>query len=278
MSEVTIAAVQMKPTLGAAEENLMKITNYIRQIATSQRVDLIVFPELATTGYENGIHFTELAQRVPGPAVNLIAQRAADYGVHVLFGMATKQRVESVLYNSAVLIGPDGDLYGEYRKAHLKGEERLPFREGFKYRVFEAGFANIGVMLGWDLAFPEVARSLALEGADVICCLANWEQQNLPEWRILTAARAIENTCYLVAVNRVGEDISYTFGGDSAIIDPSGQVLASMYEVTDEETGAPAEGFCVARINLDAIRTAREETQILQTRKPDTYRAIVKRY
>lgn len=278
MSEITIAAVQMKPTLGAAEENLMKITNYIRQIATSQKVDLIIFPELATTGAENGIHFTDLAQRVPGPAVNLIAQRAADYGVHILFGMPAKQRVESVIYNSAVLIGPDGDLFGEYRKVHLKGEERLPFREGFKYRVFEAGFANIGVMLGWDLYFPEVARSLALEGADIICCLANWEQQNLHEWRILTAARAIENTCYLAAVNRIGEDITFNFGGDSAIIDPYGKLLASMYDVKDEETGGPAEGFCVARINLATVRAAREETQALQTRKPDTYRAVVKRY
>jgi predicted amidohydrolase len=278
MREVTIAAVQMKPVLGSTEENLVKMSSLIRKVATEQRVDLIVFPELATTGFENGVRFVDLAQRVPGPAVNLLTQRATDYGVHLLFGMPTKQRVESIIYNSAVLIGPEGDLYGEYRKVHLKGEERLPFREGFKYRVFETDFGLLGVMLGWDLSFPEVARSLALEGAEIICCLANWERQNMHEWRVLATARALENACFVTAVNRVGEDVTLTFGGDSAIIDPFGQIMASMADTLDEESGQPAEGYCVARINLDIVREAREETHAFQVRKPETYRALVKRY
>lgn len=280
MNEITIAAVQMQPLVGTPDENLVKISTFIRQIATEQRVDLIVFPELATTGFENGVRFVELAQKVPGPTANLIAQRAADYGVHVLFGMPTKQRVESIIYNSAVLIGPEGDVFGEYRKVHLKGEERLPFRDGFKYRVFDMGICQLGVMLGWDLSFPEVARSLALEGADVICCLANWEQGSMHEWRTYSMARALENACYFVGVNRIGDDVTLSFGGGTAVINPFGEILASVPDMIDETTGEKAlvEGYCVAKLDLDLVRVAREETQSFQTRKPETYRTVVKRY
>ncbi len=103
--EITIATVQMKPELGNSENNLVKMSEFVSKIASQQKVDLIIFPELATSGYELGVKFTELAQRVPGPAINLMAQRAADAGVYIAFGLATKEKVESILFNSAVLVG-----------------------------------------------------------------------------------------------------------------------------------------------------------------------------
>ena len=84
-----------------------------------------------------------MAQRVPGPTVNLIAKRANEYGVYVAFGMVTKERVESVLYNSAIMIGPEGDLVEIYNKVHLRGEERMAFREGFKLPVIDTEFGSI---------------------------------------------------------------------------------------------------------------------------------------
>ena len=105
MREITVATVQMRPKLGEAEDNLVKMSETIAKIASQQKVDLIVFPELITSGYELGVRFTELAQRVPGPTINLIAQRANEYGVYIAFGMVTKEKVESVLYNSAILVG-----------------------------------------------------------------------------------------------------------------------------------------------------------------------------
>ena len=128
MRELTVAVVQMAVKFNDVEANLVAISEWIHRIATEQKVDLIVFPELCTTGYECGVRFTDFAQRVPGPSSNLIAQRASDFGVHVAFGMAAKEKVESIIYNAAVLVGPDGDLVGDYRKVHLKGEERLAFR------------------------------------------------------------------------------------------------------------------------------------------------------
>ncbi len=278
MREITVAAVQMKPTLGEPEENLVKMSDFVSTIASQQRVDLIIFPELATSGYELGVRFTEIAQRVPGPTINLMAQRANEHGVYIAFGMVTKEKVESVLYNSAVLVGPDGELVDTYNKIHLRGEERMAFREGFRIPVFETELGTIGLMLGWDLAFPEVARSLALDGAEVLCVMANWESTNIEEWKTYLKARAYENALFVAGANRVGEDVTLTFGGESMVVGPRGQSYASLTSEVDPESGKPLEGYCVARIDLDEVRRYREEFQTLQSRQPTVYRTIVKRY
>ncbi len=270
MREISVATVQMKPELGQMEDNLLKMSDFIARVATEQPVDLIVFPELVTTGYEIGPRFPQLAQRIPGPTVNLIAQRASEFGVHIAFGMVSKEKVESILYNTAILIGPDGDLIGEYHKTHLRGEERIAFRPGYRIKAFETGFGTIGMAIGWDLAFPEVARSLVLDGAELLVVCANWEEPHADEWRVYLLARAYENTVFVAGANRVGEEPSYTFFGQSSIIGPRGKVYASVEE--------PSEGYAVARIDLDEVREHREDTQVLQCRQPTRYRAIVKKY
>lgn len=278
MREVTVAIVQMKPLLGEPEENLVKMSEWIGKIASQQKVDLIVFPELITSGSELGLRFTEIAQRIPGPTVNLIAQRANDYGIFVAFGMVSKERVESVLYNTAVLVGPDGELIETYNKVHLRGEERMAFREGYKIPVAETEIGTIGLMLGYDLAYPEVARAMALEGADIICSMANWEAANIDEWKTYVRSRAYENSLFVAGANRVGEDVTLTFGGESMIVGPRGEIFASLADETDDESGAPKEGFAIARIDLDMVRKNREEFQFIQTRQPATYRSIVRKY
>lgn len=278
MREVTVAVVQMKPRLGEAEDNLVKMSEMISKIASQQKVDLIVFPELITSGYELGVRFTELAQRVPGPTINLISQRASEYGVYVAFGMVTKEKVESVIYNSAIVIGPEGELLEVYNKIHLRGEERMAFREGFRMPVIETEVGNIGLMIGYDLAFPEIARSLVLDGADILCCVANWEAAQIDEWKTYLRARAYENAVFVVGANRVGEDVTLTFGGESMIVGPRGQIYASLATETDPDTGAPLEGFAVARIDLDDVRRNREEYQLIQNRQPTVYKSIVRRY
>lgn len=278
MRELTVAVAQMKPVLGQPEENIVKMSEMIRAIATKQRVDLIVFPELITSGAELGLRFTEVAQRVPGATVNLIAKRANEYGVYVLFGMATKEKVESVLYNSAVLVGPEGEFVELYHKVHLRGEERMAFREGFKLPVVETEIGTLGILIGYDLAFPEVARSLTLEGAEVLCVLANWEASGLDEWRTFLRARALENAVYVAGANRIGEDVTLTFGGESMIVGPRGEIHASLAGTSDRDSGEPQEGAAIASLDLDAVREVREENQYIQNRQPAVYRAIVRKY
>lgn len=278
MAEITVAVVQMYPALGKVEENLSSMGKFVDKICTEQKVDLIVFPELATTGYELGLRFTEVAERVPGHTVNLLAQRAADYSTHIIFGMVTKEKVESILYNAAVVIGPDGEKLGEYRKIHLPGEERLAFRPGYRLPVFETAFGYIGVLLGWDLAFPEAARSLALDGADLLCVCANWGHApaqdpglTLAEWQTYIHARALENAVFVAASNRVGEEYSYHFFGDSRIVGPRGETYAFIEEEVQE-------AYAIATLDLDAVRKTREELQLMQCRMPPAYRSLVRRY
>jgi predicted amidohydrolase len=278
MPEITIALAQMQPKLGEPEDNLIKMSEMVNKIASQHRVDLIVFPELVTSGYELGVRFTEVAERIPGPSLNLLSKRANEFGVYVAFGMVSKERVESVLYNSAVLIGPEGDLVEVYNKVHLRGEERMAFREGFKLPIAQTDIGNIGMMIGYDLAFPEVARTLTLEGADLLLCMANWETAQMDEWKTYVRARAYENSVFVAAVNRVGEDVTLSFGGESMVVGPRGQVYASLAEDTDSETGAPKEGFVIAKIDLTDVRKYREEFQFIQNRQPLAYRRIVKKY
>jgi predicted amidohydrolase len=273
--QITIATVQMAPQLGRMEENLVKMREFIDRIAAEQPVDLIVFPELVTTGYELGPRFPQLAQRVPGATSNLIAQRANELGLHIAFGMATKkEKVESVLYNTAVLVGPDGDVLHQHHKIHLRGEEQMLFRPGYQIREAETGLGSdgltVGLMVGWDLAFPETARSLTMRGAELLIVLANWEEPHVDEYRVYLRARAYENAVFIASANRVGEEPSYTFFGQSGIVDPYGQVCA----LADE----PTEDYAVTTIDLARMRQRRDETQILQCRQPTTYRDVSRKY
>ena len=110
----------------------------------------------------------------------------------------------------------------------------------------------------------------ALEGAELICVCANWESPNADEWRTYLMSRAYENAVYVAGANRVGEEYTYQFFGDSMIVGPRGQVFG---RVDGDE-----EGYVVARIDLDEVRRFREEYQFFQLRQPQSYRAVVKRY
>ena len=98
MREITVAVVQMQPKLGEVGDNLTRMIEFVEKICLEQRVDLIVFPELINTGYECGVRFTDLAEKVPGHTVNLMAQQAAEFGTHIVFGMPLKEKVESIVY------------------------------------------------------------------------------------------------------------------------------------------------------------------------------------
>jgi predicted amidohydrolase len=288
MTEVTVAIAQMHPKLGAVEENLATMVQWIERIGSEQDTDLIIFPELATTGYECGQHFVDLAQRIPGAATNYIGERAAHYNTHVLFGMAETGKPEGVIYDSSVLIGPDGELIHVYRKVHLKAEERLIFRPGFKYAAAETGFGMLGMLIGWDVAFPEGARSLALQEADLICVCASWEEPHQQAWQIYNQARALENSAFVASANRVGEEYSYDFLGDSMIVGPRGDILACI----EAETAAPepeekseqgeerqkVEGYTVLTLDLNEVSRYREDLQLLQARQPRSYRQLSRMY
>jgi predicted amidohydrolase len=271
--EITVALVQMAPTLANPEENLRKMGDFVERICTEQPTDLIVFPELSYTGTELGLRATDLAERVPGHATNYLAKRAQDFGTHVIFGLVIKEKIESILYNGVVCLGPEGDIVGEYRKVHLLGEERQVYRNGFRFINMDTDWGRFGMLIGSDLIFPEAARSLTLEGAELVVVSANWEAgspEQQEQWRAHIISRACENAIFMAATNRVGEEPTMHFSGDSMLVGPSGE----LYTRVDE----PIEGYAIATIQLDRVREVREERQLIQFREPNAYRAIVKKY
>ncbi len=276
MSEFTVAVAQTAPVLGDIATNLSHMARMVEQICREQHADLIVFPELATTGVENGSAFNHMAERLPGGhQFNILARKAADFGVHIVFGLPTKTKVETTLYNAAVVIGPDGEFIGEYRKVHLLGEEKLNFRPGYRFLVFDTALGVVGVMIGWDVAFPEAARALTLLGAEILCLPAAYEALYAREWDAFTTARAAENGVFLLAANRVGQEPSRAFLGESRILAPNGTILAQLETDLGDE---PPSGYAFARIDTDEVRRYREQRQFIMARSPAAYSPIVKKY
>jgi len=267
---VTVALVQMNPTLADPEANLRKMGDFLERICSEQNTDLVIFPELSYTGAELGLRATDLAERVPGHATNYLAKRAKDFNCHIVFGMVVKEKVESILYNSLVCIAPEGDVSAQYNKVHLLGEERQAYRNGFRFLTVEAEWGRFGAVTGSDIIFPESTRCLSLDGAELVSVSANWDSPHAASWQPHLISRAAENAIFVAAANRIGEEPTKRFVGNSMLVGPSAEV----YTVLDE----PIEGYATATIDLDQVRIVREERQLIQYREPLAYRSLVKRY
>jgi predicted amidohydrolase len=217
---VSIGAVNFTSVPGDKEANLAKIEANVRE-AASQGVDIVAFPEEALIGMGDcevcragrpGCDYhAELAETVPGPSSERIAELAAELDLYVVFGLAERDPVDpSVLYNAAAVVGPEG-IQGTYRKLHLGSlpwvSEGVTFRPGNSIPVFETRFGPIGVIICYDFWFnPELSRLLALKGARVILnCCGTFKGPGKREYmRHATATRAQENLCYVATANQVG--------------------------------------------------------------------------
>ncbi len=270
MRKVNVALAQTVPVLNEVDRNLVAMAKLVEQTSLRQKIDLFVFPELSTTGYECGVRFADLADRVEGRTVESIAELAARYDTCIAFGMAERQKMESVVYSSGVLIDQQGEVVVAQQEVHLKAEQRLVFRPGFRLSVGKTRFGQVGLLVGWDLAFPEAARSLALDGAELLCVLGSWERPFAHAWRSLIFARAYENAVHVAACNRGGAEPSYAFCGESMAVGPLGTVNGHA------EGADPT--VVTATIDLDEVHSAQEDTQLLQARQPRSYRQLVKMY
>ncbi len=195
---VRLAAVHYRPNGGKTPmDNCRLFAPFIAE-ASRQRADLVVLPETLTY-YGLGKSYADCAEPVPGPATDYFGALAKEHGLYIVAGLL--ERDQHLLYNVAVLIGPEGSVVGKYRKTCLPRDEIAGgITPGHDYPVFETGFGKVGMMVCYDGFFPEVARQLTMRGAEVIA----W-----PVWGcnpLLARARACENHVYLVSSTY--EDIS----------------------------------------------------------------------
>ena len=277
--KVNVSCVQMQPHAADYEYNLKKMEGFVESVMRSRpETDLIVFPELATTGYVCTNDEFEAMTRTAAedPSVKRMGALAAKYGVMLIYGFSERDPDDpSILYNAAAILGKDGTLMGTYRKVHPFLNEKKWCTAGSEYPVFDTDFGRIGVMICWDTAFPEVARTYALKGCDLLVVCTNWEiteaedwpMDTAADWDLVTRARAFDNTLHLVSANRVGSDRGLGFFGHSNIIDPVGKVIASL--------DRPVEGVIHAELDLSLTEKRRREYYtILADRRPDTYGAL----
>jgi len=215
--------LQTSPVFGEVEKNLFRAIEMIESLDA----DLIVLPELFSTGYffTDKNELTHLAESAfHGKTVTVLKQMAAKKKSFIVAGLAEEK--EGHFYNSSVFIAPDGEV-DVYRKAHLFYKEKLVFSKGnTHFPVYNTCAGNIGVMICFDWIFPEVCRSLALKGAEIICQPANLV---LPHCPLAMRVRSIENRVFTITANRIGseekEGEKLTFIGMSQIVNTKGEIL-----------------------------------------------------
>ncbi len=218
-----IAVAQIAPEFARPEDNRQLLQQYCRR-AARRGVELLVFPELCVSGYnfESKQQVESLAEYIPkGPTTKLWVEVAKEYEIIIVGGLAEKT-VDKKLYNSAVIVNPEG-FVGCYRKLHLFGNEARYFLPGdLPLRVFKLPSITVGVLVCFDWAFPEATRILMLEGCDLLVLPANLV---LPLAQKVLIARSIENRIFIAMANRIGTEKELTFTGRSQITDPHGKIL-----------------------------------------------------
>ncbi len=278
---VHVAGVQMAMAEDAAA-NLGRALAFVEE-ASSRGADVVVLPELFVTRYfpQHGpvVANLELAEPVPGPTSDALAAAAARLGVTIV-GSVYERVFPGLLFDTAIVLGPDGSLVGRSRTVHIPDEagysEKFFFAPGDSdYPVFSlAGGIRAAVGTCWDQWFPELARIVALKGAELIAYpTAIGSEPAHPgldthdAWRTVMRGHAIANAVFVMAVNRVGTEDGMTFYGGSFVADPMGAIVA--------EAGAD-ECLVEAAIDLDELARVRAVSTFFRDRRPETYGLILR--
>ena len=223
MKEFKVAVVQMDIKLGDVEANLKKAAE-LTSAAAKQEADFVCLPEFLPTGWVPD-KLGKLAEPIPGGITNKLGKIARENNAHIIASVPEKEGEK--IYNTAVLIGPNEELLAKYRKIHLFMLEPTCITHGSgDYAVADTKFGKVGLMVCYDAVFPEVARQLALKGAEIVFMPANWPDPFLPQWKLATSARAFDNQFWIVAPNRIGTDGVFTYFGSSRIVNPYGDAIA----------------------------------------------------
>ena len=273
---VALADAPIEEIKKANLDNQMKLV----EDAAKQGVQMLCFQEIFTTPYfcaEQQTRWYEAVEKVPdGPTVQMMQDVAKQYGM-VLIVPIYEEEISGIYYNTAAVIDADGKYLGKYRKTHIPHVapgfwEKFYFRPGnLGYPCFDTAFARIGVYICYDRHFPEGARCLGLNGAEIIfnpsATVAGLSEYL---WKLEQPAHAVANGYFVGAINRVGTEAPWNIGefyGQSYFCDPRGQIIAEGSRDQDE--------LVVADLDMDKIREVRNTWQFFRDRRPDLYGPIV---
>lgn len=261
-------------------ENIVKNLSFIEEAAT-QGVQIVCMQEVFTTPYfcaEQEPRWYEAVEKIPdGPTVKLMQEVAKKHGMVIIVPIY-EEEITGVYYNTAAVIDADGKYLGKYRKNHIPHTkpgfwEKYYFKPGnLGYPTFETAFARVGVYICYDRHFPEGARALGLNGAEIVfnpsATVAGLSEYL---WELEQPAHAVANGYFVGAINRVGHEKPWDIGefyGKSYFCNPRGKIIAQASRDSDE--------LVVAELDLDQIREVRNVWQFFRDRRPETYDDLVK--
>lgn len=262
---MNIAVLQFEVEFGDIKANMEKVEELFLN-SNLKDIDIVVLPEMWTTGYDlENIH--QLAMDHLEPVKSFIQKLAKKYNVNIVAGSVANTKGNGTL-NTSFIINRDGEFVHEYSKIHLVpmlNEPAYLVAGDNKADVFELDGEKMGVVICYDLRFPELFRDLALDGAKVIFVVAEWPIERKDHWLTLLQARAIENQCYIVASNIIGKQPTGTeFAGNSIVINPFGE---AMEQATHKE-----ESVLFGRLDLEYIKSIRKKIPIFDSRRTEYYK------
>ncbi|MBY0144697.1 carbon-nitrogen family hydrolase [Neobacillus niacini] len=251
----------MDIAFGSPNKNYQNAEKLIDE-AMTEKPDIIVLPELWTTGYDL-TRLEQIADKDAGNTIRFLRNAAIKYQVHFVGGSVANQG-ESGVKNTLLIINKKGELVHSYSKLHLFKlmDEHLYLEAGDQEGLFELEGLTFSGVICYDIRFPEWIRTHTAKGAEALFVVAEWPAARLTHWRALLIARAIENQCFVIACNRSGSDPNNEFAGHSMIINPWGEVIA--------EAGANEE-ILSAEIELELVKDIRKQIPIFKDRRPDLY-------
>ncbi|MBD3109767.1 carbon-nitrogen family hydrolase [Bacillus sp. AGMB 02131] len=259
-----IAVVQMDVAFADPEKNFLRAQNWIEE-AAENAVDTIVLPEMWNAGYALE-ELDRLADENGERTKAFLSEQAKKCNVNIVGGSVAVKK-NGQYFNTQYVTNRNGDIVAEYDKAHLFKlmDEHLYMNAGEKANVFNIEGVTCGGVICYDLRFPEWIRAHVLKGAQIMFIPAQWPSKRIDHWQLLLQARAIENQCYIVAVNRVGKDPNNEFNGHSMVIAPWGDLLLS---------GETSEGILYAELDLQEVKRVRDTIPVFNDRRPNLYEKI----
>ncbi|RMF97844.1 MAG: carbon-nitrogen family hydrolase [Candidatus Schekmanbacteria bacterium] len=259
MGMINIFSAQFHVLLGEVEKNFSKVEKLLENFEVSEGI--VLLPEMWTSGFDYR-HLEDIASKTP-----LILERIKEIAArkNLIIAGSMPEKDKGHFYNTSFLIGEKGNIIGKYRKIHLFSPMREDkyFSKGKKVEVFNTSFGKVALVLCFDLRFPELIRTLALKGAQILLVSAQWPLIRVEHWRTLLRARAIENQFYVTGAAASGKTGKFVFCGNSMIIAPNGEILAN----ADLD-----EVVITSSIDLKEIKKIRKEMPCFQARAPKLYR------
>lgn len=260
-----IGCIQLNVGFGKVDENYERAEKLIREAAAGG-AEIIVLPEMWNTGYALE-KLAELADENGERSKGFLSKLAKELAVHIVGGSVAVKR-EDEFFNTMYTYNKDGELVGEYSKVHLFRlmDEHLYLQAGDAMNRFNLDGLEAGGAICYDIRFPEWLRAQALDGAKVLFIPAQWPTPRIDHWKILLQARAIENQCFVIAVNRIARKVE-NFNGQSMVIGPWGEVLW---------TGAEDEELAIIDVDFSSVDEVRERIPVYEDRRPQLYGKVVK--